>query len=136
MGNLFCILCNFIEHLCHMVLQINKCLEGFQQIIIYKTIIVKLYFNQQGNVLSKTTILFRSSHQRYSIGKLLLQVSKYSQENTCIGVNKVAAFKCFPVNIAKFSRTSIKNQCFCLFQGYSLRHLEKIQSKDNLTETH
>ena len=36
------------------------------------------------NVLSETTILFRSSHQRCSIKRLFIKISQYSQEKTYV----------------------------------------------------
>ena len=61
------------------------------------------------------------SHQRCSIGKGVLKISKNSQENICASLffNKVAGLmsatilkkrlwhRCFPVNFAKFLRTPL-----------------------------
>ena len=57
---------------------------------------------------------FRSSHQRCYIKKLLLETSQNSQENSCARASfliKLQAWgihiqMCFPVNFAKFLRTS------------------------------
>ena len=84
----------------------------FQRFVIYK----------------KFNLLFpEASHQRCSIKKSFLKISQYSQENNCVGVffNKVASLRlqhrCFPVNIAKFLRTTIlKNicdSCFCISEN-------------------
>ena len=65
---------------------------------------------------------YRISHQRCSIKTLFLKFLQYWQENTCYSIlNKVSGFsfikkrlqlRCFPVNIAKCSRTPIlKNTC-------------------------
>ena len=62
----------------------------------------------------------RSSHRRYSVKKLLLQILQNSQENTCLRVSfliKLQArpatllkkrlwHRCFPVNFAKFVRAT------------------------------
>ena len=51
--------------------------------------------NQLGNKVSKYKVsalcftYFKSSHQRCSIKKLFLKISKYSQESTCVGVRGV-----------------------------------------------
>ena len=37
--------------------------------------------------MKKHIVHDRSSHRRYSIKKLLLRISQYSQENTCVGVS-------------------------------------------------
>ena len=53
-------------------------------------------------------ITFRSSHQRCSVKKTLLEISQDSQENTCAIVSllkKKLWHRCFPVNFAKFLRT-------------------------------
>ena len=63
---------------------------------------------------------FRISHQRYSVKKMFLRISKYLQKNICVGVcfNKIAVLnacnfiikrlqhRCIFVNIAKCLRTS------------------------------
>ena len=61
----------------------------------------------------------RSNHPRCSIKKLLLKILLYSQENNfrtlgqglhvCNFIKKRLQHRCFPVNIAKFLRTSILN---------------------------
>ena len=45
-------------------------------------------------------MIYRSSHRRCSIKKVLLEISQNSQENTCARV----WHRCFPVNFAKFLR--------------------------------
>ena len=47
----------------------------------------------------------RSIHRRCSIKKLLLRISQYLLENTC--VKKRLQHRCLPVNFAKFLRISI-----------------------------
>ena len=51
--------------------------------------------------------------------KLLLNISQYSQENTCVGVsfiNRRFQYRSFPVNIAKCLRTPVlKNNCKLVF---------------------
>ena len=48
--------------------------------------------------------------RRYSVKKVLLKVSQNSQKNTCARVSTLLKkrlwHKCFPVNFAKFLRTS------------------------------
>ena len=100
------------------------------------------------NVLSETGILFRSSHQRCSIKKLLINISQYSQESTYVPwslFNKVPGLK--PRNFIQnrlqhrfflwilqnfkehlFWRTS-ENRYFSLFQVNSLKHLKKSRLK-------
>ena len=52
----------------------------------------------------------RSIHRRCSIKKLLLRISQYLLEDTC--VKKRLQHRCLPVNFAKFLRRSIlKNIC-------------------------
>ena len=79
--------------------------------------------SQAGPVLSHSclypsyTAIFRAS-KAASRGalqkKLFLKVSQYSLENICFGVsfNNRLQHRCFPVNIGKFSRTSVfRNIC-------------------------
>ena len=61
-------------------------LQDLQEIIIYKTMknftaINKGYFKRDA------TVLFRSSHQRCPVKKLLLKILQYSQENTYVGLS-------------------------------------------------
>ena len=42
--------------------------------------------DQAGATLTEKIIMFRSSHRRYSIKKVLLKSSQNSQENTFVGV--------------------------------------------------
>ena len=55
------------------VIEINICSQDLQEIIIYKTI-KKTLLQSTKDILSDTTILFRNSHQRSSMKKLLLKV--------------------------------------------------------------
>ena len=69
--------------------------------------------------------IFRRSHQRYSTKKLLLNISKYSQETlvweslfykVCNFTKKTPTLDVFSVNIGKFLRAPIlKNICEQLF---------------------
>ena len=69
--------------------------------------------------------IFRRSHQRHSTKKLLLNISKYSQETlvweslfykVCNFTKKTPTLDVFSVNIAKFLRAPIlKNICEQLF---------------------
>ena len=62
-------------------------------------------------------IPIHSCYQRFSIKKLFINISQYSQENTCIRVcfnfiKKSLQHRYFPVNIAKFLSTpTLKNIC-------------------------
>ena len=64
----------------------------------------------------------RSSHQRFSKEKAVFNLSQYSQENTFVGVNKVAScskHKYFPVNVAWFLRTPIPKNIYEQPEVYS-----------------
>ena len=54
--------------------------------------------------------MYRSRRRRCSVKKVFLEISQYSQENTCCqGLNfikKDTRYMCFPVNFAKFLRTT------------------------------
>ena len=84
-----------------------------------------------------SSIIFGSSHRRYSMNKLFLKILWYSQENTCVWVSfllKLQAFR--PLNILEmdfntdiflwisgnlqehlFWRT-FANGCFCIFGNF------------------
>ena len=63
--------------------------------------------------------IVRTSHQRCSVKRAVLQNLQYSPENTCVGVSLYCSFiknrlqhRCFPVNIVNFLRILIlKNIC-------------------------
>ena len=51
-------------------------------------------------------LICRGCHQRCSIKKVFLKLSQNSQEKTCASYKKSFWHRCFPVNFAKFLRTS------------------------------
>ena len=80
----------------------------------------------------------RSSHRRYSVKKVFLEISQNSQKNTCVRDSfllklQATLAQVFPVNFAKFLRTAflqntsgrlllnVKNTCFKMSQPYHQR---------------
>ena len=78
MGNVFCILRNFVVHLRHIICYLFYELWYVRRIC--ERSLSKTLLQSTKNVLSETTILFRSSHQRCSKKNLFLKISQYSQE--------------------------------------------------------
>ena len=66
----------------------------------------------------------RSSHRKFSIKKVFLQISQYSQENTCARISfKRLYCRFFPVNFLKFVRPLFSQSTF----GRLLLYLEPCQ---------
>ena len=78
-------------------------------------------FSPIGRFTSLLGVLWRSSHRRYSVKKLFLEIWQNSQENTCARVSfliklhavacnftkkRCSGTACFSVSFAKFLRTS------------------------------
>ena len=77
----------------------------------------------------------RSSHQRCSVNKMFVEILQISQENTCARVSfsiklQVSGNRCFPMNFAKFLRTTFHraplNDCFSTIQHFLAGNLSKV----------
>ena len=91
------------------------------------------WFKQFIFIPSEFTVLLTSPEAATRVvlyKKLLLIISQYSQENTCVGVSFIKKRlwrKCFPVNIAKCLRKPILKNLFryaktnCVVNSYSGR---------------
>ena len=72
--------------------------------------------------------------------KLLLKISQYSRENTCVGVlctKRRFQHRCFPVNIVKCLRTPVlKNNCEWLLLRLILRFHLRVPSQGPILGSH
>ena len=128
---LFALLAIFIKSSILDVWQGSECAslqQGFVRFTLNTHLVVELcrYVlpNKHSCLVSYDRRVFRTREtvvRRCSVKKVFLKISQKSQENTCVGVsfNKISGLnaynfitkrlqhRCFPVNIAKFLRTTI-----------------------------
>ena len=142
MRNLFSILCNwaFASEVCS-VLKINICSKDLQEIIFYKTFKKNLYCNQQRYfkwdynpfqkqapdvfykkaVLKFCNILRKTPELESLFNKIVgLQACIFRPPTL---LKRKFQHRCFPVNIAKFLRTSISKNSWKMF-GYKKKALK------------